>query len=331
MPNFSLFTVNLLGIKDALSSHYRPPIDDLAVEAGAVSSVAGGAADLLDLQQEGIAVAIQVNFFNDLQMARGFTLEPEPLAGARPKAGFTRLLGLGPAFRVHVGNHQDFARLPILDDGRDQSLPSFKIDGNVTHKNSLEFAPEFTESPESKYNEKQTNNKQSSSFLLPADWFIPPFPQTAVYKILMNRARLRCSNSPSDKTDCGSASRSDRRASAEIAGNRPHRPSDNSSGGSASGCAFGGAEAGPRLYVLLGQTVAFLNITTSSFFSHHLQVGVGIKDRSVSTGCEEEERAEYKKWFHPMFPADCPPNHLISSCNFFSVYHHGLFEPSFIL
>jgi hypothetical protein len=134
MPNFNLSTINLLGIKNPLSDLLRLSIDDPPIKAGPVSLVASRSAYLFDLQQEGIAVAVQVNFFDELNMARGFTLKPELLTGTGPKAGLTRFPGLLPALRVHISDHKDFRSFPILDDRRDQSLGSSKIYGKFIHK-----------------------------------------------------------------------------------------------------------------------------------------------------------------------------------------------------
>src|SRR5208337_82194 len=102
----SLSTINLLGVENPFSHGFDLILHDSSVKAGAVSGMAGSPAELFHLQKEGIVVTIQVGLLDDLQVAGGLALEPELFAGTGPEAGLPCLLGLGPAFGVHVGNHQ---------------------------------------------------------------------------------------------------------------------------------------------------------------------------------------------------------------------------------
>ena len=54
------------------------------IKAASPSGMAGNAADLLDLQQQGIAVAIEAQFFHVLEVPGRFALLPKCLPRARP-------------------------------------------------------------------------------------------------------------------------------------------------------------------------------------------------------------------------------------------------------
>ena len=101
-------------------------------------------ADLLDLDQQSIAIAIQRDVFDRLGMAAAFSFHPELLTRAAPKVCFTggnRFLERGP---VHPGHHQNPARTEFLDDSRDQAVGiefQFVV---KRHSRSVESeAPEF--------------------------------------------------------------------------------------------------------------------------------------------------------------------------------------------
>ena len=94
---------------------------DRPEEAGAVALVAGRP-DLLDLEEQRVAVAVEGHLLDRLGMAADFALHPKLLAGPAPKpglAGFEGLLQGGP---VHPGHHQHAARLLFLNDCRDQAV-----------------------------------------------------------------------------------------------------------------------------------------------------------------------------------------------------------------
>ena len=73
--------------------------------AGLVAAVA---------QQHGIAIAIEPQRHDSLDLARGLALAPERLARARPVDGVAGRQRLLDRLTVHPGQHQDLAGVVLL-------------------------------------------------------------------------------------------------------------------------------------------------------------------------------------------------------------------------
>src|SRR5213594_1939367 len=87
----SLLSINLfrrfeLGFGDP---EVRPAVLDRAEETRLVTLVTRRA-DLLDLNQQRVAVAIERDVLDLLRVAAAFALHPEPLTGATPEMGLAR-------------------------------------------------------------------------------------------------------------------------------------------------------------------------------------------------------------------------------------------------
>lgn len=82
-------------------------------------SVASGA-NWVYLQQQGVAIAIDADFLNALDVAGGAALVPQFLAAAAPKVGLVRFQGKLQCLLVHPGNHEDFVAEVVLENGRNQ-------------------------------------------------------------------------------------------------------------------------------------------------------------------------------------------------------------------
>jgi len=106
-----------LRLGDDLPSAVAPIPEKTAAPAGMA-----GDATLLDEQQQRVAVTIQAQFAQPLNLSRGLALAPKPLARTRPITGAA--LGKGRAHRiaVHPSVHQDFAGVVLLHDGRHQAV-----------------------------------------------------------------------------------------------------------------------------------------------------------------------------------------------------------------
>src|SRR5688572_33379662 len=65
--------------------------------------MASGAADLIDLQQNRVVVAVNESISYFLEVARLLAFEPKPLAGTAVIVRFAGLLGLLPRLFVHIG------------------------------------------------------------------------------------------------------------------------------------------------------------------------------------------------------------------------------------
>src|SRR6185312_12752719 len=82
-----------------------------AVETTLAPSVAGSVAALLDLEPNGILVAVRAHLDDALDVAALLALPPQPVARTRPVIRLSRLDGAGQGGGVHVGEHQHFAGL----------------------------------------------------------------------------------------------------------------------------------------------------------------------------------------------------------------------------
>lgn len=90
-------------------------------EARLISLVAGGAG-LLDLNEQGVAIAVEGHVHHALHMAAGFALHPVLLTGAAPEVGETRFYRALKRRPIHPGHHEDAAGRPFLNDGRDEAV-----------------------------------------------------------------------------------------------------------------------------------------------------------------------------------------------------------------
>src|SRR5580704_16724277 len=93
----------------------------IRVEAGPVAGVAGGA-DLVDLDDQGVAVAVQRDRLNPLVVPGRVSLDPVLLAAARPvgaPAGGERAM---QRLVVHPAEHQHLTGVVLLGDGRYQPV-----------------------------------------------------------------------------------------------------------------------------------------------------------------------------------------------------------------
>ncbi len=117
-----------------LGSKTRSPITwqsvalDAAEEAAGVALVAGGAADLVDLEQDGVGVAIDEDLAHFLDVAALLALAPEAVAAAAEVDGPARAQRLLVGFAVHPGQHEDGAAVGVLGDGRHQAAAFVEID-----------------------------------------------------------------------------------------------------------------------------------------------------------------------------------------------------------
>jgi hypothetical protein len=82
----------------------------------------GDAADLFNLHQEHVLVAIQSHLQHFLGMAGFLALVPQFLAGTRPVHRLAGFHGALQRFPVHPGHHEDVAGFRILGDGRQQAV-----------------------------------------------------------------------------------------------------------------------------------------------------------------------------------------------------------------
>ena len=84
-----LMAVNLFGVEQRFAEFLQAPaFFHAAIEAGAVSGVAGRPADLVDFDQETIPVTIDADLFDLLNIPGAFAFEPEGLTRATPEDAF---------------------------------------------------------------------------------------------------------------------------------------------------------------------------------------------------------------------------------------------------
>lgn len=95
---------------------------DLSKEAAAKSFVTGCAADLINFDQQRVAIAIEIDGVQLLNVAAFFALSPELFAAAAVVTDAACSQSFLVGFFVHPRHHQDIARSGILSNGRDQFI-----------------------------------------------------------------------------------------------------------------------------------------------------------------------------------------------------------------
>ena len=86
-----------------------------------------GAADLVNLEDHRVLIAIDKDFFDDLCIAGLLAFFPEFVSGTGPVGGNTALEGFIPGFFIDVCKHEHIARLIVLRDSGNQSPALFEI------------------------------------------------------------------------------------------------------------------------------------------------------------------------------------------------------------
>ena len=81
-----------------------------------------GGADLFDLNQKRVTIAIKSDLLHVLSMSAGLAFHPKFLARAAPEMGLAGFDGLFQGSAIHPGHHQHLPGRVILDDGRNQTV-----------------------------------------------------------------------------------------------------------------------------------------------------------------------------------------------------------------
>ncbi len=101
---------------------FPTPLRRKAPEETAAGTCMTGRSCLLDLDKEGVLVAVIQDVLDPLYVARGLALLPELLARSAPEPRQAGLNRSPQGFRIHVSNHQDFVVLPVLNHGRNKTF-----------------------------------------------------------------------------------------------------------------------------------------------------------------------------------------------------------------
>src|SRR5690606_33477713 len=104
--------VDRRGIEDLLALVDPAGAVPAAVEAAPLAGVAGRAAHLLDVEQDRVAVAVDAQRLQHLDVPALLALVPEPAAAA-PVDDLAAREGLPQRLLVQVRDHQDLARLGV--------------------------------------------------------------------------------------------------------------------------------------------------------------------------------------------------------------------------
>jgi hypothetical protein len=87
-----------------------------------------GRSRLFYLDQERVLVAVIEDILDALDVTGGLPLLPELLPGSAPEPGEARLNGFAQRLGVHIGHHQNFVVLPVLNDSGYQAfIVVFKV------------------------------------------------------------------------------------------------------------------------------------------------------------------------------------------------------------
>src|SRR5207302_2146948 len=98
------------------------PIFSERTEKAGAKSLMTGRADLFDLNQQSVTVAVERDVFDGLRVATGLAFHPQLLAGATPEMGSARFNGFLKRSAIHPGHHEHALGFKILNDGGNQAL-----------------------------------------------------------------------------------------------------------------------------------------------------------------------------------------------------------------
>ena len=109
----------------------------MAVEAGARAGVAGRA-DLLDPDEQGVAVTVQRNCSDVLRVAGGVALAPVLTAASGPECHPPRRQRAAKSFVVHPADHEDLTAVVLLHNGTHEAVGvTLQTLGNLGGKDGL--------------------------------------------------------------------------------------------------------------------------------------------------------------------------------------------------
>lgn len=91
-----------------------------AEKAGFITFVTG-CADLFDLNEDGIPVAIKSDVLNGLRVATALAFHPESLARPAPEMRLAGGDGFLKRCAIHPGHHENATSLLLLNDGWEQA------------------------------------------------------------------------------------------------------------------------------------------------------------------------------------------------------------------
>jgi hypothetical protein len=80
----------------------------------------------LDEEEEGIGITVDANLSDAKDVAAGFTLFPETIAGAREKVNFAGALRRLQRFGIHIAKHEHITGFVILNDSGDEPSKFFE-------------------------------------------------------------------------------------------------------------------------------------------------------------------------------------------------------------
>jgi len=105
-------------------------------EAAARAGVAGRA-NGVRLDEDRVPVAVHVDAGNVKEVAAFLALGPQAVLAPGVERHLSFGLGLFPCLLVHIAQHQDFQRLIVLHDHRDEPVSFFKIYGHLIELRGL--------------------------------------------------------------------------------------------------------------------------------------------------------------------------------------------------
>src|SRR5262249_30878172 len=120
-----------LRIENALADDFKLIAIQAAIETASVSFVARRLADLVNLEKNGVGIAIDENLADVLNMPALLPFAPEPPAAAAEIAGTAGANCLVKSFPVHPREHQHLAGARVLGNRGHQSARLFEIDWYV--------------------------------------------------------------------------------------------------------------------------------------------------------------------------------------------------------
>src|SRR5690606_13913019 len=128
--------VDVLRRLDHRLDRFPAPVGHSALEEATVATgVAGDAADLFDLEQHHVVVAVDAHVEHALRVAGLLALVPQLPARARPIHGLAQFGGARERLAIHPREHQHVARGRLLRDHRNEPVfvPAHLVEPGLAH------------------------------------------------------------------------------------------------------------------------------------------------------------------------------------------------------
>jgi hypothetical protein len=124
--------INLAGVEDTVGDDAKLVPFDPTKKTALVTFVAGRSPTLPNFQEDRVGVTIDEDGFHCLGVPALFPFPPKTIPAPAIITGESSPERFLIGFSVHISQHEDIARLGVLDDRRDQAIHSIEIGGQLS-------------------------------------------------------------------------------------------------------------------------------------------------------------------------------------------------------